>query len=498
MKILISRQLTLLFFLSFYLFSNAQAQLSEGFKHLEVGNFAAAETFFGDYLKEDPSNQTAKLCYGRAIGLNGKAPEAMKIFDNLVAKDSTNIEFLLNQAECFLWMSNFKGALVKYKKLEKTHDDNPIVHLGLGNTYSNLKKFKTAIKHYNKGITLNPKVLGIYIGLANTQFAYNQNKEALVTIKNGLAIDSTNSNLNNLQTRINNKYLPQVLHKTSLTFDSGKNRSVVTFTKFDYHINTKAGFTVMHNYKRSKSQLENIKAHSHRVKAGFNYQLRPNIRFESLIGVNTTKSFTQDYRDWVADVSLTVIPKVGHLVKAGFKKEYHDFNAALMDLSIDMKHYHVMYHHLTKLKLGVFTQYYYTTQSDANSRHLWFSSLYYLWSQQPGFKTGVNYLNIHFKNQVPMNYFSPEVFHSLELFADFAYNKEAHKFYANATVAYGYQFIEDDPKIDSFRCNGEVGYKPNFNWKLGAFGQYSNLASGNAAGFSFSEVGIKIRYIFPR
>ncbi|MEP5637269.1 MAG: hypothetical protein ABJL43_16920, partial [Maribacter dokdonensis] len=50
----------------------AQSDMTKGFGLLEQGNFQEAELFFGEYLKEDPNNKTAKLCYGRAVGLSGE------------------------------------------------------------------------------------------------------------------------------------------------------------------------------------------------------------------------------------------------------------------------------------------------------------------------------------------------------------------------------------------------------------------------------------------
>ncbi len=44
--------------------------MQEGFTYLETGKYPEAESFFETVLKEYPENKTARLCYGRAIGLN--------------------------------------------------------------------------------------------------------------------------------------------------------------------------------------------------------------------------------------------------------------------------------------------------------------------------------------------------------------------------------------------------------------------------------------------
>ncbi len=52
-------------------FAQGQEPLQKGFTLLENGNFAAAKTFFENTLKTEPSNKTAQICYGRAVGLSG-------------------------------------------------------------------------------------------------------------------------------------------------------------------------------------------------------------------------------------------------------------------------------------------------------------------------------------------------------------------------------------------------------------------------------------------
>lgn len=71
-----------IFIISFSL--NAQETMDSGFKMLETGDFAAAEVFFKQYLEGHPDNKTAKLCYGRAVGLNGEPLEANGMFKDLL------------------------------------------------------------------------------------------------------------------------------------------------------------------------------------------------------------------------------------------------------------------------------------------------------------------------------------------------------------------------------------------------------------------------------
>ncbi len=106
---------TLLTFLITTVFSYAQ-DMQEGFTYLETGKYAKAETFFQNILKEHPTNKTARLCYGRAIGLNGKPEEANTLFTNLLADYPTDFEVKLNYGESLLWNKNFPKAKTYFKR----------------------------------------------------------------------------------------------------------------------------------------------------------------------------------------------------------------------------------------------------------------------------------------------------------------------------------------------------------------------------------------------
>lgn len=116
---------------------------------------------------------------------------------------------------------------------------------------------------------------------------------------------------------------------------------------------------------------------------------------------------------------------------------------------------------------------------------------------KPSLKVGFNYQYITFKDQLPTVYFSPDKFNAYEVFInlmkDEALAKPKQWFY-NATAAFGYQFIEDDPKQSAYRLQGAFGYKFSERSLLNAYGMHSNIASATAAGFTFTEVGLRLKW----
>ncbi len=472
----------------------AQAPINKGFLLLEEGSFNEAEVFFESFIKTEPLNKTAILCYGRAVGLNGNPQKAKEIFDKLLYNDSKNIEFLINYAEALLWNKEYTIALLKYNELENDYPNNPIVQLGLANTYSNLKKYNTSINHYNKGIAIDNKILGLYIGLAYTHRANNQDKEALDVISNGLLIDTNNSVLNELKKMITNKYKVSVNQKTSITNDSGKNTAKNVATYINVPINTKNSFAVVYQYRNTENRITQDRAIQNTFGLTFKKDLTNQIQFTGNISYLLSKGMIK-YDNIIYNSKVEIKPTFNQSFSINYQKEYHNFNAQLIDSKIAQNHFFANYHILTKWNVGWFTQYYFTQQSDDNNRNLWFNSLYYVIKKERVIKFGLNTQIISFKEERPEIYFSPKQFSAFEGFVDVNLSKINSKYIANGNLAFGYQYI-NKVRQQSFRGELNLGYKITSEFTVNSYGRYSNLSSGTAAGFEFNELGIKLNYLF--
>lgn len=108
---------------------------------------------------------------------------------------------------------------------------------------------------------------------------------------------------------------------------------------------------------------------------------------------------------------------------------------------------------------------------------------------------GLNYQYITFKNQVPTIYFSPETYQAVEVFADIRGEITERTTYM-ASAATGFQKVEEDPYTNIFRA--EAGIQHQFSKRLSGniYGKHSNIASATAAGFQFTEIGLKVKWMF--
>ena len=245
-----------------------------------------------------------------------------------------------------------------------------------------------------------------------------------------------------------------------------------------------------------------MKAVSNNLLLGASYQLLNNMTLKGSLGVVSSNSETNTYKKLLTDISIHMKPFKLQNLELGYKRDIQNFNAELLDREIVQNNLLLNYNVNTNFNLGWFTQYYYTFQSDENTRNLLFTSLYYQILDKPSLKGGVNYQNISFKNQVPTIYFSPSRFSALELFIDLIKDEAAAKnkelFYA-VTAATGFQFIEGGDRQSTYRIQAKLGYKFSDRSLINIYGMQSNIASAvasaNAASFTFTEIGLRFKWI---
>ncbi len=183
-------------FLLFFICTNSISQnMEKGFTYLETGKYQQAEFFFKKILQDHPNNKTAKLCYARAVGLNGNTKQAVKFFTLLVKDFPTDFEVKLNYAESLLWNRNYSDAKIYYKTLLQKNNKSFPALLGYANTLSNLKEYNEALIYVNKSLIISPKNKNalvsrkyIKLGLANKKIQSTKYNEAEKLLKENLTV----------------------------------------------------------------------------------------------------------------------------------------------------------------------------------------------------------------------------------------------------------------------------------------------------------------------
>ncbi|CAM1333075.1 tetratricopeptide repeat protein [Tenacibaculum aestuariivivum] len=668
--------------------------MKEGFTYLETGKYQQAEAFFENILKSYPTNKTARLCYGRALGLNGSSYKAVTLFTNLLNDFPSDFEVKLNYAESLLWNKNYNKAEEYYKNLISENDKSFPALLGYANTLSNLKKFNKAINYVNKALIVLPNNqnalvskkymrLGLanskvnnknytaaekilkenfidfkkdketLLNLANLYLISNQidkaketyiiigedsaskltslngislanhldgdDKEALIISKKAVSLlnNTTDKSIKNqtkerfIQALIwNNKYslaqkelkklltnntnpenwilslratlniyksdfkksindynlilkndsasfdgnlgkanalkasgyfinayksaentlifykkqkdatnfiknldksfTPFIEVKTAYSFDNGNNEAYLYSANSEFPLSTKLKLFGNYSYRTTSNavSVDKESAISNNFSAGISYQLLNNATFKGTLGIsasNIKKNNIQKnkFSQLLADLSLKIKPFKLQNLELGYKREIQNFNAALLDKEIVQNNFFINYSLNTNFKLGWYTQLYYTSQNDGNTRNLLFSSLYYNILKKPSLKAGINYQNIAFKNQFPDIYFSPSKFSAAEVFVNIikdeniAKNKE---WFYELTAATGFQFIENNKRQSTYRIQAKLGYKFSERSLFNLYSTQSNIASATtataASDFTFTEIGLRFKWYF--
>jgi len=132
-----------------------QVEMQQGFQMLENGQFAEAEVFFADVIKDAPENKTAQLCYGRALGLNSSPSAAVEHFNWMEEKYPGDSEIRINKAEAFLWSNQSGEALKLFKELYNADSTNFAITLGYANTLSIEKSYAKALEMINRALQIN-------------------------------------------------------------------------------------------------------------------------------------------------------------------------------------------------------------------------------------------------------------------------------------------------------------------------------------------------------
>ncbi len=671
------RLISLLPIALFTALSFGQENMDAGFRLLESGEFAAAESFFESYLKSNPTNKTAQLCYGRAVGLNGRPELATRKFQNLLKQYPGDLEITLNYNESLLWDKKYDQAKPLYAKLVQTAPESFGALLGYANTLSNLKEYNEALTWVDKALAQDPgnpnaelSKKYILLGYANTlatsdQFEaaegylqniftiYPEDREALlslanlylqqkdfnaardafekmastpqdsITALNGIALaahleekdkealETATYSLNNARAlndselleraqnryiqaliwnrkyvragklidslavanpqrdwilalratlglytgspkesvrdydkllvldstsfdgnlgkanalfaagrpeealeaarktlifypnqkdalqlieKINRNYIPQLSQQGGYSFDNGNNVAVFSNTTVSLATSTKLKTSLTYGYRTTENTLSGEVAESHNLIAGAAYTPFPKATLSAQVGANAADFMGENYVQPLFNAAFQWEPLKLQNVRLGYQREMENFNAALIAREIVKNHYQLTYNLGTNFGLGWYTQLMHTEQSDANSRDLLFTSIYYSVLRKPALKVGVNYQLMGFTEQVPELYFSPSRYQAIELFADFRGQFSPETGYVLSS-AFGQQQVEDDPNSGLFRI--EAGLTHQFSKRFGAnlYGKYSNVASATAAGFEATEIGVRVNWL---
>ncbi|QXP67593.1 lipopolysaccharide assembly protein LapB [Polaribacter sp. AHE13PA] len=425
--------------------------------------------------------------------------------------DKNTSETLKNQTieryiQALIWNKKYTSAKTE---IDKLLDDNKTPEnwmLSLRATLNIYKSdFKKSINDYNLILKKDSASFDGNLGKANALKASGYYNNAYKSAENTLVFYEKQKDASNFIKELDLSFTPYVETKYSYSYDNGNNEANAYDLKAEVPFSTKFKILANYNFRTTlNNQIDSLKATTNNLLLGVSYQLLNNLTLKGSFGVTSSDSESKKYNQLLTDISLNIKPFKLQSLELGYKRDVQNFNAALLNDEIVQNNLILNYSLNTNFNLGWFTQYYYTWQSDDNARNLLFTSLYYNIFAKPSIKAGFNYQNISFKESRD-NYFSPSKFNAVEIFVNLIKDEAAAKnkeWFYGLTAATGLQYIEDDDALSTYRVQAKLGYKFSERALLNIYGLQSNIASAVATagsvGFTYTEFGVRFKWIFLR
>lgn len=381
--------------------------------------------------------------------------------------------------------------------LEKYPNENWV--LALSATLAIYKSdFKQSIQDYSNILKNDSKSFDGNLGIANAYYASGEIDNAYNAVFKTLDIFKNQNDASGFLKKLNAEHTPVLEEKLSYSFDNGDNTASASLTQITFPTSTKWSFNTSYQFRKTDNKVTSANATTNDFTLGTTYKFHPKVSFTMNAGVSNASGFTNSYNQLLVHSFFKMKPLKLQDLEVGYKREMQNFNSDLINKEIVSNNFYANYNISTNIKFGWFTQYFFTTQSDSNTRNLLFTSLYYNFLSKPVLKGGINYQFIAFKNQVPTDYFSPKKFNAVEIFADFLKDENAAELksiFYNVNAATGFQFIEDGDKQWTYRIQAKFGYKFSDRLLANVYGLRSNIASATAAGFTYNEFGFRLKWL---
>ncbi|WP_298892870.1 tetratricopeptide repeat protein [uncultured Psychroserpens sp.] len=457
-------------------------------------------------LAKNPNNKIEALNGLSLVAhLNSKDKKALQLSHNAQSLIETNSAQTLKQQtteryiQALIWNKKYKPAQRLIDTL-MTEFANANWVLALRATLNIYKSnFKKSLEDYNRILANDSTSFDGNLGKANALKALGRYDDAYASAENTLKFYDNQKDAVNFINELNANFSPALNSRAAYSFDNGENQAFAFQTSVSYPLSTRLKLLGQYNYRTTNNTITKNNAYSNAAAFGLSYQLLDNLIFKGTIGLTSAKTETNDYNQLITDVSVHIKPFKLQNLDLGYKRGVQSFNADLLDREIVQNNYYVNYNLSSNFNLGWFTQYIYTSQNDGNARNLLFTSLYYNILAKPSLKVGFNYQYITFKEQVPNIYFSPESFQAAEVFLNLVKDENIAKskqWFYELTAATGLQYIDNGERQSTYRFQGKLGYKFSERTMLNLFGTRSNIASATAAGFTFTEIGLRFKWVF--
>lgn len=405
----------------------------------------------------------AQLGKVMALGWNEKFKQAFALLDSLDGVFPNNNDILIKRATLNTWNKDYAKSVTMFKKVLETV----------------------------------PSSFDANLGGADALFAQELDVESKKFVMKTLDYYPNQKDAKDFLVKLSLRHSPSLTTHDFLSSDKGGNSSKNYQLGLGFDLIP--SFRILLNYKTrlAKNSFENSSAKTDIYGAGFRWRIKPIWLMTVSVSDAVLKGKSSVKNHLLYDLSNEFKLTKMQTLELRYQTDVQNFTAGLIENNLTFNNFIATYSLNTSIKVGVYSQYYFTKNSDGNSRNLLFASLYYDLKAAPVIKFGVNFNTMNFQKQVPQTYFSPSQFKSYELFG-LIENLQVpkQKFLYQLSVAGGFQKIETNDFQSTYRITASIGYRPKNNLEAIIYKLNSNSATSSVVGYNYSETGIKAKYIF--
>lgn len=468
----------------------AQDPMQEGYSLLEAEDYPAAQTFFKEYI--GVYDKTARICYGRALGLGGAPAQALEFFMVLDADYPHDLEVELNLGEAYLWNKKTTAAQKLYADLLSRAPGNFVANLGYANALAAEQQNDLALKYLDIALALKPGDPSALVSKKYTILAkaYNHYKNGEVTNAKQTLAELLHSHPNDdqalqLMAQLNQAQKTTVVGAYTSSSDQGGNESRNHHMELSFHIAEKHKLRIDADLRNTIADAAKASQQSFIISDYFH--INKKLRFNVGAGISSGRSENVVSERVLFRSALEVYFSERLYSKVEYLNEIHNYTVDLIERNILMRHLSLSANMMLTPKLGLYINGVYSLQSDDNSRNLAYGSLYYSLTKDPLVRLGANVNYMTYRKSFK-NYFSPEQFLLGELFMLLDNYESTSPLKYHLQASFGLQRIEQGESQAISRVEAKLGYYFNNSLFLNAQFATNSASTATAVGeYLFQE-----------
>ena len=507
---------------------------------------AALSTLDNSYVNNsgqayiDQLRNSIRLGYADALIRKDSYSAAKSVYERIMVSDNTNIPALIGLTNVSYLLDQKRDCL-KYARqgieLSESQEDSSMSDVVMGNLiqahiwnhqYSEAtqliesnyteeaqegyyhrymarmgiqrRSYATALSHYNELLSIDANDIEAWAGRTDVLLAMDSIAPAIHTIDAGVSQHPSNPDLGRLKNKSYRAVAPTLLTDTKYSRDSGQDQSVDLSVRPLIPISKSITLLTDLGIRNVDNRINNTDLNLYRYSGGLTVKLFAHTTLSAIGGVSQIDD--QEDNSSLVNFDINGQTKQGaHDIKLGYRRRFQDYNFTLLSERISQRQLYADYSVSNVKGLGLFTQYVYSQLSDQNTNHLVYTAVYKTIKRRPVIKLGasVQYITFDISESVP--YFSPDQFWAQELFVDVVRTPDLLKSQGITyliTGAIGSQQVNGANATVTYRAQLRLGYLFDSGIHLELFGLRTNVASSNATGFTFTQIGLSTKWLFKQ